>query len=85
LTSESQSGVFHPWRGERSDFLPPNRQAGIPNRQEVRTNPNKTCHSILRKELAFLVLLMMPMFLWAAQGEQAAAQGGQNYYSTHEM
>ena len=33
-------------------------------------NPSKTCHSILWKELAFLVLLMVPMFVWAAQGEQ---------------
>ena len=33
-------------------------------------NPSKTSHSVLLKELAFLVLLIVPMLVWAAQGEQ---------------
>ena len=33
-------------------------------------NPSKTRHSILRRKLALLALLMVPMFVWAVQGEQ---------------
>ena len=41
-------------------------------------NPSKTCHSILLKELAFLVLLIVPMLVWAAQGEQEKKKEKEN-------
>ena len=41
-------------------------------------NPSKTSHSVLLKELAFLVLLIVPMLVWAAQGEQEKKKEKEN-------
>ena len=33
-------------------------------------NSSKTCHNILWKGLAFLVLLMVPMLVWGTQDQK---------------